>query len=81
MSAILDFEIIKMPSGYNHYTHLIRKLHGIETLRMQRKDSCQEKQGFEKLLACATRLLHYFGNILPANKNPRGASADVLKCQ
>ena len=28
MSAILDFVITKMPSGCNHNTHLIRKLHG-----------------------------------------------------
>ena len=57
MSAILDFVITKMASGCNHYTHLIRKLHGIETPKMQRKDCCQAKQGFEEILACATRLL------------------------
>ena len=56
MSAILDFVITKMPSGCNHYTHLIRKLHGIETPKMQRKDCYQAKQGFEEILACATRL-------------------------
>ena len=57
MSAILDFVITKMPSGCNHYTHLIRKLHGIETQKMQRKDCYQAKQGFEEILACATRLI------------------------
>ena len=57
MSAILDFVITKMPSGCNHYTHLIRKLHGIETPKMQRKDCYQAKQGFEEILACATRLI------------------------
>ena len=56
MSAILDFVITKMPSGCNHYTHLIRKLHGIETPKMQRRDCYQAKQCFEEILACATRL-------------------------
>ena len=57
MSVILNFVITKMPSGCNHYTHLIRKLHGIETPKMQRKDCYQAKQGFEEILACATRLV------------------------
>ena len=55
-SAILDFEITKMPSGCNHYTHLIYKLHGIETPQMQRKDCYQAKQGFEEILACTISL-------------------------
>ena len=58
MSAILEFVITKMPSGCNHYTHLIRKIHGIETPKMQRKDCYQAKQGFEEILACATRLFN-----------------------
>ena len=45
MAVILDSEITKMPSGCNHYTHLIRKLHGIETPKMQRKDCYQTLQG------------------------------------
>ena len=45
MAAILDSGITKMPSGCNHYTHLIRKLHGTETPKMQRKDCYQTLQG------------------------------------
>ena len=56
ISAILNFEITKMPNGCNHYTLLIHKLHGIETPQMQRKDCYQAKQGFEEILDCATRL-------------------------
>ena len=45
MAAIVDSEITKMPSGFNHYTHLILKLHGIETPKMQRNDCYQTLQG------------------------------------
>ena len=45
MATILDSEITKMPSGCNHYTHLILKLHGTETPKMQRKDCYQTLQG------------------------------------
>ena len=45
MAAILDSEITKMPSGYNHYTHLILKLHGIENPKMQKNDCYHTLQG------------------------------------
>ena len=45
VAAILDSQITKMPSGCNHYTHLILILHGTETPKMQRKDCYQTLQG------------------------------------
>ena len=40
MAVILDSEITKMPSGCNHNTHLILKLHGIETPNIARFNHC-----------------------------------------
>ena len=50
MLAILDFEIIKMPSGCNHYTHLICKLRGIESPKDAKKGLLPGKTRFWKII-------------------------------
>ena len=81
MAAILDSEITKMPSGCNHYTRLILKLHGIETPKMQRNDCYQTLQGSLCLWTINISIKNTFqDSTLTRKRNYSEAPVDLGDC-